>query len=212
MLKYFLSCRGNGRNGDDTVQLADGSVVPYHSVKHRTYFSVFGKLAIDRAYYWAGGLAATFPLDGALNLPERCYSYLLREWAELFGVEHAFDKVTEALESVLRIKLWKRSIVQIAREAAPAVQTFYEEKGAPPTETEAELLVAAVDGKGVPVLRSEPRAKKLRVGSGEKPNKKKEAVVSAVYTIDRHRREPEDLLREINDDATVAPPDMGLRF
>jgi hypothetical protein len=205
LLKRFLAAKGTGHVGP-TATRADGASLPYHSMKTRAYFSVFDKFEIERAYYWESGSAGVCPLDGQLNLPEGCYSYLLREWAELLGVEHAYEKATATLEAILRVRLPKRSVGLIARSAAPDVQSFYEAGGAPSADSEGELLVAAIDGKGVPMRRAEPRPKKLRLGSGEKPNRKKEATVTAVCTIDRHERDAEDIVREIRDDATTAPP------
>lgn len=209
MVKRVLAEKGTGKSGA-TITLRDGREVPFHAIRSRRYRSVFGNLEIDRAYYWAPGLASSMPLEGSLNLPERCYSYLLREWLEHLGVEHAFEKAAATLETILGVRVPKRVVGLVAREAAPDVQSYYEQKGAPDKETEGELLVGSIDGKGVPMRRAEPRAKKLRLGSGEKPNKKKEAVVTAVYTTDRHVRSPEDVTRHIRDDATVAPPDHDL--
>ena len=116
----------------------------------------------------------------------------------------SFDKETEQLEKLLRIKFWKQGVQRVASTAARDVQSYYEQKPAPPKEEEGVILVAAIDGKGVPIRRDEPHARKLRLGRGEKANKKKEAVVSAVYTIDRERRRPEHVVREIDDEgATV---------
>ena len=208
-LKQMLAAKGTGSVGR-TLRTAEGQEMPLHSVRTRQYFSVFGKFEIARAYYWEQGRAGVTPLDGALNLPERCYSYLLREWVEMLGVEHAFEKSVATLEAILRVKVPKRAVGVIAREASADVQHFYEKKGAPAKETEGPLLVASLDGKGVPMRRAEPRAKKLRLGSGEKPNKKREAVVSAVYTIDRYERGMEDIVRDIAKDATVVPPSQPL--
>lgn len=209
LVKRVLAEKGTGKTGA-TVTLADGDELPFHAVRTRCYFSVFGKLEIDRAYYWAPGLASCMPLEASLNLPGRCYSYLLREWVEHLGVEHAFEKAVDTLHMILGVRVPKRVVGLLAREAEPDVQGFYEQLGAPDKDTEGELLVAAIDGKGVPMLRTEPRPKKLRLGSGEKPNKKKEAVVTAVYTVDRHERDAEDVIREIRDDATVEPPSHEL--
>jgi hypothetical protein len=204
LLMGFLVEKGTGKQKGPVNR--NDSKLPYHSTKPATYLSIFGRVEIERAYYWKEGQEGYFPLDAELNLPESRYSYLLQEWGELIGVGQSFDKVTEQLEKLLRIKFWKQGVQKVAGAAARDVQAFYEQKEPPPKEEEGKILVAAVDGKGVPIRREEPREQKLRLGRGEKPNKKKEAVVSAVYTIDRKRRKPEDILREIDERGVVVKP------
>ena len=196
LLEVFLAEKGTGKTENPIVR--DGTELRYHSTKSCVYLSVFGRVDIKRAYYWAGGQEGYFPLDEELNLPETRYSYFLQEWGELIGVGQAFDRVTEQLERWLGIKFWKQGVQKVAGEAGRDVQPFYEQKGAPCREEEGSILVAAIDGKGVPVRKQESSEEKLRLGRGERANKKKEAVVSAVYTIDQHRRKPQDILKEID--------------
>jgi len=210
VLEAFLAEKGTGRQGE-RVTLPDGKELPCHGTKELKYLSIFGKLEIERAYYWEEGEEGYCPLDGELNLPERRYSYLLQEWGELLGVEGAYEKVTEILETLLRVKFWKQGVQLVAQEASSDVQPFYEERGAPDGRTEAEVLVAAVDGKGVPIRRETPRGRKLHLSKGDKANKKKESVVSAVYTIRRDIRTPEEVVREIRDDATVGETEARKR-
>jgi len=205
LLRCHLAERGTGKAGGEV--LSDGVRLPYHSDKERTYLSIFGALEIERAYFWEKGQKGVTPLDAELSLPETRYSYLLQEFGEMIGVGQAFDKVTDYLQRLLGVTFWKQGVQKVAKQAASSVQPFYEERGAPPAEEEGELLVGAVDGKGVPVLKEEREPRKLRRGSGEKPNKKKEAVVSAVYTVDRHARSVEDILREIDKNGYVVEPE-----
>ena len=82
---------------------AGGTRVPYHSQKPRAYFSIFGKLTIERAYFYTPGQPGICPLDRALSLPERCYSDLLMESAELLGVEGAYDRGLRVLARLLEV-------------------------------------------------------------------------------------------------------------
>jgi hypothetical protein len=203
----FLAKKGAGRlESGARVKDATGESLPFHSIKSREYLSIFGVIEIERAYYWGPAGHGCFPLDAALNLPEQRYSYLLQEWGELFGADGSFAKVTERLETLLGVKFWSQGVQHVARAAAKDVQPFYAQKPAPDAADEAELLVATIDGKGVPMRPAEPIGSRLRNAVGEKPNKKKEAVVSAVYTIERHRRTAEDVLREVDEDNRIVPP------
>ena len=89
-------------------------------------------------------------------------------------------------------------------EDAGEVEAFYEQKVAPPPEVEGPILVVQADGKGVPMLRAEPAAKPARLSKGQKRTKKKEAVVTALSTIEPYHRTPQEvvgaLLRDLGGD------------
>ena len=150
LLTSYVKKEGDGYVGEE-LELESGGKVDYLQNHARTYFSIFGKLKIDRAYYWAEGMGeGVFPLDERLSLPHRSYSYVLQEWAELLGTKTSFDEVTALLEKMLRINLSKRPLEVMSREIAKDVGDFYEEKERP-GEAEGEVVVAAVDGKGIPM-------------------------------------------------------------
>jgi hypothetical protein len=210
LLRLFLAEKGTGKLATGSVTTREGTNLRYHSTKSATYLSIFGTLVIERAYYWDLGEAGVCPLDAMLNLPERRYSYLLQEWGALIGVGRSFEQVTKQIETWLRVKLWNQAVQLTMQDAAQDVDGFYEEKPRPKPDSEAEYLVAEVDGKGVPIRREEPHAKKLRLAKGEKPNKKKEAVAYSVFTIDPFVRTADDLVREVRDDATIVEPGARL--
>lgn len=211
LLKLVVAKRGTGKVPGGVATTPDGNSLPYHAIKSRSYLSVFGEIDIPRAYYWTKGEPGWFPLDAELNLPPQRYSYLLQEWGLLFGVEGAFERVTERLEMLLRVKFWSQGVQHVAHDAALDVQTFYEEKSPPSPNEEGEILVATIDGKGVRMRRGEPKRRKLRLAPGEKPDKKREAVVAAAYTIDRYIRTPDEVLREIDDDGCIVEPERSAR-
>jgi hypothetical protein len=77
LIKLFLEAKGDGNMGE-THTNAEGVTRPLHTTKkEKIYFSIFGKIVIERAYYWLKGKGGLCPLDEELNLPEDSYSYLL---------------------------------------------------------------------------------------------------------------------------------------
>jgi uncharacterized protein with HEPN domain len=70
--------------------------------------------------------------------------------------------------------------------------------------------VAQADGKGVPVVQPAPAERSARRGKGAPPNRLREAVVTALYTIQPYQRTPEEvaaaLLRETDRPAAAARP------
>jgi hypothetical protein len=60
-------------------------------------------------------------------------------------------------------------------------------------DTEGDLLVVSFDGKGVPMIKAEAVKLTAELGTGEKGQKKKEALVGVSYTVDPKPRSPEAL-------------------
>ncbi len=167
--------------------------VPYHSQKSVDYFSVFGKLEVSRAYFYAPGYGGKAPLDRALSLPARCYSDLLMECAELLAVDSAYDKATQVLARLLGIDVSVLAVETAVAEHSETVLTFYAQREAFPRREEGRILVAQADGKGVRLVRDEAPLK-VRRGKGDKKTRKKEAIAVALYTIAPYRRTPQDVV------------------
>lgn len=168
--------------------------LPYHSQKSVDYFSVFGKLTFARAYFYAPGQAGKCPLDRALSLPERCYSNLLMECAQLLAVDGAYDKAVQVLTRLLGLNLPGLAVETAVAADRQAVSAFYAQREAFPRCEEGPILVAQADGKGVPLVRQDEAPPKVRRGKGDKKTRKKEAIAVAVYTIDPYHRTPEDVV------------------
>lgn len=205
LLMAFLKKRGDGRT-DASLRGADGQELKYQGTRTVPYFSIFGKLTIERAYYWVkGAQQGVCPLDALLNLPKRCYSYLLEEWTGPLEVEKAFDKTVGVIKRILGLTLCKSSLEELVREAAEDVQPYYEQKQAPAPSAEGEIMVVTADGKGVPMKRTDAKPRKKRLSKGDKRNKKKMSTVTAVYTIDKHPRSVDDIVGDLRKPTTASP-------
>ncbi|MBM3146076.1 MAG: ISKra4 family transposase [Chloroflexi bacterium] len=174
----------------------DKSVLPYHSQKGRDYFSIFGKLKFERAYFYAGGGSGSCPLDEALSLPENCYSDLLMESVELLGVEGAYGKGLQVVARLLGLNLPILALESSVMEHSQNIKAYYHQKAAFPSAEEGSILVAQADGKGVPLVRRELDVK-VRRGKGDKKTQKKEAIATAVYTIEPYLRTPLEVLNAL---------------
>ena len=173
---------------------SDGTVLRYHSQEPRGYFSIFGKLTFERAYFYARGQGGQCPLDEALSLPERCYSDLLMESAELLGVEGAYSKGLQTVARLLGLTLSELALETGVAEHSQTVEAYYAQKAPFPSAEEGPILVAQADGKGVPMVRRETADLKPRRGKGDKKTRKKEAIATAVYTIGPYYRTPQDVV------------------
>ena len=81
LLRLFFVHRASVRPAEP-VCTPDGTKLEYADMRRTTYFSIFGKIQFRRHYFHVPGHRGICPLDAELSLPPRCYSDLLRDWAE----------------------------------------------------------------------------------------------------------------------------------
>lgn len=207
LLRLYFESQA-AQQSKDPVPQADGVPLRYHGKRRRSYFSVFGKIHFERAYFYAAGAGGSTPLDDQLELPQACYSALLCDWACFAVTDQSYEASAALLAHILGVRLPKLAIEQIVARQAAAVAAFYAQKPPPKPEEEGPILVVQADGKGVPMRA--PASQQVRRGKGDKRTKKKEAVVTALYSVDRYRRTPQQvaatLMRQGPQDDTVSRP------
>jgi hypothetical protein len=192
-MKLYCAQRGTGDVGP-AITRADNVRLPREqTLRGRDYFSLFGKFAVARSCYRTLGEPGIFPLDAQVNLPARCYSYFLPEWMTVFAVEHPFKDSAGLFEQLFDLDLAESVLMEVAQEAPEGYEDFYAQRPVPQQEAEGALLVGSFDGKGVPMIKEEAVKLKAKLGSGEKRQTKKEALVGVSYTVDPKPRSPEAL-------------------
>jgi hypothetical protein len=124
---------------------------------------------------------------------------VLQDWLQRLCLKESFHEAVTDLREWLGVAPSERATEQMNQRMAERAEAFGVQHSAPPPGEEAEILVATADGKGVPMRR--PLEERVRRGprrvKGEKSNKKQMAYVGAVYTIDRFRRTPDEVLDEV---------------
>ncbi len=205
-LDGFITEQADGDLGE-TFEMSDGRVLKrLEYLHHRTYRSIFGTFELERAVYGSreGQKIEFVPLDQRLQLPESGFSYVLQDWNQALGVEHAFLRVDETMERILGFHQPVDSLERMNRQMATDVEGFRSSRKAPPGKQEGEIIVMTGDNKGIPMRRP---ADQRPVGShrnkGEKANKKQLATVGAVYTVDPHIRTAHEVVAGLfRDDST----------
>jgi len=208
LLKGFVAGQGTGDLGP-TIE-DEGRTLRRLDPEHdRRYVSVFGELRIPRTVY---GTRETqkhevVPLDAMLNLPAGEFSYVLQEWDQAFCVQGSYEQSRQAVKRVLGIGQSVRSLEGMNRSMASDVEGFRQSQPTPPAKEEGAILVLTADGKGVPMRRDERRDRpgtRGRRTKGQKANKKREACVGSVYTIDPFQRTVEQIVDELMRDRSQA--------
>jgi len=210
LLLLFFRMRSETSSRD--AIMVEGQEIPYNSEQKRVYFSIFGKVSIWRPYFYASGAGGHTPLDAELSLGTDRYSDLLREILDYLGVYVPYNKAVDIFKRILKAGISTRVQQKFVADDAEYVLDYYEQKPAPTATDEAEILVVQADGKGVPIILEKSSPDPVRLGKGQKRGVKKEAIVTAVYTIAANLRTPEDVVNSFfqqNQDtkkSKISPP------
>ncbi len=200
-LGAFIGSQGDGDVGETLILKNGEEVKRSKETYQRFYRSIFGSYSLKRYVYWKREHQAIecVPLDTRLQLPISEYSHLLQDWCQMLTLEVPFEKSKTFLERLLPIHLTVDSLEHINRAQAQYVSDFREHQKLTPPKKESKILVTSADGKGVPIRHEKDCAKILdhQKKHGPKPDRKKIAVVAAVYTVDPYVRTPKEVLEAL---------------
>ena len=102
---------------------------------------------------------------------------------------------------ILGIGVGRAALETMAGDAAVDVEAFYAQPGSMEVRAaDGPLLVVQADGKGVPMVQPPSEARPVRLGKGQKRTKKKEAVVTSLYTIAPYVRTPREVVAALLQD------------
>jgi hypothetical protein len=199
MLQAHMNRRGTGRVGPALRVVGPEGEARHEEarVDPKKIVSIFGDVTARRTAYAAEGARSVHPLDETASLPARSFSYELQRRVVDEAVRGPFDEAVESIEKTTGNTLSKRSAEEVVRDAASEFDAFYEERKAPSAEGTGPILVAAVDCKGVPMVKPEAARRTARRKKGEKANRKKMATVATVFTQEPRIRTPEEVVASL---------------
>ena len=197
LLQSHVNQRGAGDVGPALlVRSGDAPLLFSHRrLQRRTLKTVFGEIDIDRVGYGCRGQHSIHPLDAALQLPERSFSYELQRRLVKAALQGPFREATARILESTGLTVHNHSLEPLLIEAAAHFDAFYPQRSPDPSAPTASLLVVAVDGKGIPMVKPEPVSPPVRLtnSSQQKTNKKKMATVAAVFTKEPFVRTPQQV-------------------
>jgi hypothetical protein len=189
-MNLYFAQRGTGDVGP-AITRADNVRLPRETqLRGRDYFSLVGKFAVARTCSRTSGEPGICPLDAPVNLPARCYSYFLQEWMTLFAVAHPVKERAGLFEQLFDLDVAASVVMEVAQAAPEDEAGFYIQRPAPQGATEGELLVVSFDGKGVPMIKAAAVKLNAKLGTGEKRQQQKEALVGGSDTVAPQPRSP----------------------
>jgi hypothetical protein len=211
MMERFVAQSGTGYTPHRPPCTRSGEPLAYKGIETVDYLSIFGLVRLPRAAYEQPDGGYEYPMDAQWNRPAHKYSYLLQKWLHGVAVEDDYHEAAERLNEIFDLSLTGNVPQRLGEGVAAYVAPYYAQADAPPAATEGSHLGISADGQGVRILRREqgdlsPDAlpAKARLGKGEKPGTKKEAVVTADFTFDPEPRDPEELVRALMRRQTAA--------
>jgi hypothetical protein len=167
--------------------------------------TVFGPVTVRRLAWRAPGRPNLYPADAALSLPARRHSHGLRRAAVCEAARGSYDTAKAVIGARCGRVAGKRQIEELVQAAAADISGFYAQRVPVPCTSEV-LLVLSADCKGI-VMRPEglrpatrkaaadkKRVFRTRLGSGEKPCRKRMAALACVYDAAPAPRRPHDVI------------------
>jgi hypothetical protein len=178
------------------LQQQDAAVLYSHRrLGTRSLTTVFGTVDLIRMGYSRPGAPSIFPLDQALALPSRSFSYELQRRLVKAAVQNPFLESVQTLAELTGVAVPKRSLEEILPDAAQDFDAFYRQRSA--TSATGSILVAAVDGKGIPMVKPGGAQPTHRLTKGQKANKKRMATVATVFTRAPWVRTPQQVIESL---------------
>jgi hypothetical protein len=207
LLQAHLQQRGDGDVGPALyLRQLDGELIYSHRrLGTRALTTVFGTVELVRMGYSRPGVPGIFPLDRALTLPARSFSYELQRRLVKAAVQNPFLDSVQTIADLTGVSVSKRSLEQILPDAARDFDAFYRQRS--PEPATGSILVAAVDCKGIPMVKPPGGQPTLRLTKGQKANKKRMATVAAVFTRAPWVRTPQQVVESLFRIARSTPKD-----
>lgn len=196
LLQLFFVVRAERETHHKNYEV-DGLSYRYVGQRERSYVSLFGEVSVKRACYWHKGVGSQYPLDESLSLPRRSFSDWVQERVSELSLLMPYEAATDLFSNWLGLILPKRSLEQINGEHSEYMRSYYEAPRIPEIGADDTILVVSADGKGIPMTREDSPPPEARRGRGTKKTAKKEATVTAIYTIAPYQRNPDDIIRAL---------------
>ena len=179
----------HGEQGDEDLR--------HKEVHPRQLVTLFGPLTVTRQAYRGRRGPSVHPLDSALALPERSFSYEVQRRLIKAIVQGPYDEGVKSVRDWIGGGPCKRTAQRLVVEAAWDVDPFYSQRSPPPGRETGAVLVGSADGKGIPIRSSEPVPRDVRPQRGPKRDRKRMATVGVVYTRAAWRRTAEEVVASL---------------
>lgn len=199
LLELFINLQGRGDIGESVCK-EDGKQLHRSKNPSQTHLrSIFGKHAFEEYTYAPGAKKAIElrPVSARMALPERQWSFLLQELSQMLAIDSAYELAMANLGTIFGTRFSVDTAEQINSEMGIAAGKFLADLPLPEAGTEAKLLVATADCKGVPLVKEDAEKVAAFEQSKKRPGNRKMSTVASVYTVEPHVRTAEDIVEAL---------------
>lgn len=194
-MQLFVALQGDGDFGSELETESEKTLQRSEKPSSTVVRSVFGKHVFDQYTYSTGENKAIElrPISARMSLPTHPWSHLLQEFSQMFCVDQAFRQSAANLGEVLKDRFSVDTIEKINQQLGKSAGEFLADLPDPEPGSEAKLLVASADGKGVPLIKKDATKVAAFETAKKNPGNRKMATVASVYSIHPHVRTAEEI-------------------
>jgi hypothetical protein len=145
--------------------------------------------------------------EGGNNAPDLPDQERLSEMNVWVSQEHSLALV----ERWLGLKIPKGSLHSSVSEQAAYLDDYYAQRPSVAAPERDSILVATADGKGIPMTRADSPPLEARRSKGSQKTAKKEALVTALYSVAPYVRDSQAILKALLPDKEEAPRPVPVR-
>jgi hypothetical protein len=208
-MDLLLALQGDGDLGATCETSQGRTIVRSAETKNTIIRSIFGQHEFSEFTYAAGAKKAIAlrPISARLSLPKRQWSFLLQEFSQMLIVDQAYDQGMKNLGVILEGRFAVDTAERINGELGQAASKFLDDLPAPDPDSEARLLVASADGKGVPLVKEDAEKTPAFEQAKKNPGNRRMATVASVYTVEPHPRTAEEIVAALfREEPLTEPP------
>jgi hypothetical protein len=194
-LELFISLQGDGDLGPE-ISANDNETLRRSQKTAKTNIrSIFGVHRFEQFTYAPGpkkGIKLR-PISARMSLPRRQWSYLLQEFSQMLAVDSAYEQAMDNLGKIIGGTFSVDTAERINAELGQAAGEFLGDLPEVEPDSEAKLLVASADCKGVPLVKEDSPKVAAFEAAKKNPGNRRMATVSSVYSVEPHVRTAEDI-------------------
>lgn len=194
-IELFIQMQGQGDLGPQIGTKDNQTLQRSQKTAKTTIRSIFGTHRFEEFTYAPGPKKAIQlrPISARMSLPARQWSYLLQEFSQMLAVDSAYEQAMHNLGKILGGSFSVDTAERINAELGRAAGEFLGDLPAPEPGSEAKLLVASADCKGVPLVKEDSPKVAAFETARKNPGNRRMATVASVYTVEPHVRTAEDI-------------------
>jgi hypothetical protein len=208
-MQLFVALQGYGDLGSEVETESEKTLQRSEHPSSTVIRSIFGEHTFDQYTYSTGKKKPIElrPISARMSLPTDRWSHLLQEFSQMFCVDQAFGQATANLGEVLDGRFSVDTTEKINQQLGKSAGEFLADLPAPEPGSEAKILVASADGKGVPLIKTDAAKVAAFETAKKNPGNRKMATVASVYTVDPHVRTAEEITAALFREETDSEPD-----